>query len=133
MTDFTDPEVRTVGLTAQQITTIKDALEAVQFGRRNLPRTDPEVDELIADAYRAMSVELIQRIPTRGDRWRGLTNPELEDVMASIMFFEESVRVNGRGGEENRKRLGALLKDASDEMTRRKPNWLDEDPEGYAS
>jgi len=119
-------EQRFVALTDRQIETLKGALQAVQEGYRLQGGGSDVVDHLLDEAYRALSVELIQRIPAPGDRWRGLDRKDLEGVLAALSFFEEYVRKEGRGTNPDRDHLTALLRDGADEMERRRPGWLDE-------
>jgi hypothetical protein len=71
------------------------------------------------------TADFIQRLPAPGDRWRGLSDEELEDIMRALLAYEQDQRKSERGTVDERTRQFTLVRDASFEMERRKPGWLD--------
>ncbi|MFL5861126.1 MAG: hypothetical protein ACJ780_10135 [Solirubrobacteraceae bacterium] len=58
--------------------------------------------------------DFIQRLPAPGDRWRGLSNQELADVMVALEADGDHYT-----RPEDRERVEALWRDADAELTRR--------------
>jgi hypothetical protein len=118
-------------LTEQQVNTLKNVLEIVERGYdEQKGRYQEEINPLLEDAYRALSASLvadsIQRIPSPGDRWRGLDRKDLEVVTAALSYLEDFVTEHGKGTNPGRDHVTALYRNCADEMTRRYPNWLNE-------
>jgi hypothetical protein len=110
-----DEKERAVGLAAE----LADNLTREQLADVEQAAEDRLTAYTVRTHARIAQENVIQRMPSPGDRWRSLSDEEIQAVASALLFFVDSVRENKRATDAQRDSLDALQADAWQEVERR--------------